>query len=115
MANSQTEISNSSLANNSVVIASPSPSPSIERPANGANIIRPQGSSGLGVVRVSNGTSSDAVAKLVDYTTGKTHRLVYIRSNSNASIRNVSVGNFTLKFSLGSGYDMAFLTELCRR
>ncbi|HEX8397068.1 MAG TPA: hypothetical protein VF644_06560 [Pyrinomonadaceae bacterium] len=104
-ANSQTEMGNTSLANNSTVTASPSPTPLVERLANGANIIRPQGAGGRGVVRVLNGTSSDAIAKLVDYSTGKTHRLMYIRSNSNASIRNIAVGNYTLKFSLGSGYD----------
>lgn len=84
---------------------SATPMPSTVRYATGTNLVRPQSSGGRGVLRVSNGTSSDAIAKLVDSATNKTRRLVYIQSYSDATISNIREGDYILKFSLGTGYD----------
>jgi hypothetical protein len=56
-------------------------------------------------LRISNGTTSDAIAKLVDSVTNKTRRLVYIRASSDATISNIGAGDCILKFCLGTGYD----------
>ena len=59
---------------------------------------------GHGSLRISNGTSSDAIAKLVDTSTNKTCRLVYIQASTVGTISSIGSGNYTLKFSLGSEY-----------
>lgn len=84
---------------------SPTPTPETFRYANGTNLIRPTNLGGRGILRVSNGTSSDAIAKLVDTVTNKTRRLVYIRASSDATISNIAAGEYVLKFCLGTGYN----------
>lgn len=81
------------------------PVPVTVRYANGTNLIRPRSVGGRGALRISNGTSSDAIAKLVDSVTGKTRRLVYIQAYNDATIGSIGTGNYILKFSLGTGYD----------
>ena len=56
-------------------------------------------------MRISNGTTSDAVAKLVDSATNKTRRLVYIQASSDGTISGIEEGDYILKFSLGMDYD----------
>ena len=56
-------------------------------------------------MRISNGTSSDAIAKLVDSATNKTRRLVYIQAFSDGTISGIEAGDYILKFSLGTGYE----------
>jgi hypothetical protein len=84
---------------------SATPIPETVRYPTGTNLIRPQSLGGHGVLRISNGTSSDAIAKLVDSATNKTRRLVYIQSSSDATISSIGAGDYILKFSLGTGYD----------
>lgn len=83
---------------------SPTPSPVTVRYATGKNLIAPQNTGGRGTLSISNGTSSDAIAKLVDVGTNKTIRLTYIQANSELTVKNIRVGNYILKFSLGNGY-----------
>ncbi|MGB9178408.1 MAG: hypothetical protein WCB68_04100, partial [Pyrinomonadaceae bacterium] len=87
-------------------IPSPSatPLPETVRYPTGTNLIRPRSIGGRGVLRISNGTSSDAIAKLVDSATNKTRRLVYIQASSNGTISGIETGDYILKFSLGTGY-----------
>lgn len=73
--------------------------------ANGTNITPPQGSQGLGSLRVINGTTDDAVAKLVDSVSGKTYRFVYVRANHEVTITGISPCACTLKFSTGMDWD----------
>lgn len=82
------------------------PSPTLEtvRYATGKNLIVPQNTGGRGTLLVTNGTSSDAIAKLVDVKTNKTIRLTYIQANSDFTLKNIRIGNYILKFSLGNGY-----------
>ena len=83
---------------------SPTPSPETVRYATGKNLIAPQNTGGRGTLDISNGTSTDAIAKLVDAGTSKTLQKIYIQANSNLTVKNIKVGNYFLKFSLGSGY-----------
>lgn len=83
---------------------SPTPTPETVRYATGTNLIRPEKTGGRSSLRISNGTSSDAIAKLVDSSTGKTSRLIYIQAGSVATIKDIGSGYYMLKFSLGSGY-----------
>lgn len=83
---------------------SPTPVPETVRYPTGTNLIRPRSVGGRGVLRISNGTSSDAIAKLVDSATNKTRRLVYIQASSDGTISGIDKGDYILKFSLGTGY-----------
>lgn len=85
--------------------ATATPTPVTVRYSTGTNLIRPSDVGGRGSRQISNGTSSDAIAKLVDSETNKTVRLVYIQASSNFTIGNIRPGNYVLKFSLGTGYD----------
>jgi hypothetical protein len=87
-------------------VPSPSatPMPETVRYPTGTNLIRPRSVGGRGVLRISNGTSSDAIAKLVDNATNKTRRLVYIQAFSDGTISGIDTGDYILKFSLGTGY-----------
>ena len=87
-------------------VPSPSaaPTPETIRYPTGTNLMRPRSVGGRGVLRISNGTSSDAIAKLVDSATNKTRRLVYIQAFSDGTIKGIDTGDYMLKFSLGTGY-----------
>lgn len=61
--------------------------------------------SGLGQLEIKNGTSNDAVAKLVNLVTRKSVLTVYIRRNSNLNINKIRDGNYRLYFVLGKIYD----------
>lgn len=83
----------------------PTPSPETIRYETGTNLIRPEKTGGRSKLRISNGTTSDAIAKLVDTSSGRTVRLVYIQAGSVANVSAIASGFYTLKFSLGSEYD----------
>jgi len=89
----------------SVPSPSPTPTPETVRYSTGTNLIRPEHTGGHGALRISNGTGNDAIAKLVDISTNKTSRLVYIQASTVGTITGIGSGRYTLKFSLGSGYD----------
>ncbi len=61
--------------------------------------------SGLGQLKIKNGTSNDAVAKLVNLTTRRSVLTVYIRRNSNLNLSKIRDGNYRLYFVLGRRYD----------
>jgi hypothetical protein len=83
----------------------PTAAPETVRYPTGTNLVRPRSSSGRGVLRISNGTNSDAIAKLADAETRVTVRLVYVQANSDGEIGNISPGEYILKFALGTGYN----------
>jgi len=60
---------------------------------------------GLGQLEIKNGTSDDAVAKLVNLSIQKSVMTVYIRRNSDLNINAINDGNYSLFFDLGRGYD----------
>ena len=59
---------------------------------------------GLGDLTISNGTASDAIAKLIDTRLDSSYREVYIRANSSITISNIAIGNYELIFSLGRDF-----------
>jgi hypothetical protein len=75
--------------------------------ANGTNIIPPEGISGLGKLKVDNGTTRDAAIKLVDSVSGKTYRFVYVRAGNEVNVEKISPCTCTLKFSMGTDWDQA--------
>jgi len=60
---------------------------------------------GLGQLEIKNGTSEDAVAKLVNSSIRKSVMTVYIRRNSDYNINGIYDGNYSLYFDLGRCYD----------
>ncbi|MDD3101928.1 MAG: hypothetical protein PHE59_02180 [Patescibacteria group bacterium] len=59
---------------------------------------------GLGQLKIDNGTSLDAIAKLVDITTNKSILTVYIKANSTYDINKILDGNYKLFFNLGNDW-----------
>lgn len=60
---------------------------------------------GLGKLQIKNGTSLDAIAKLVNATIDKSVFTVYIKANSTYMIDKVKDGNYKLFFNLGNDWD----------
>ncbi len=60
---------------------------------------------GLGKLQIKNGTSLDAIAKLVNTTINKSVFTVYIKANSTYTIDKVKDGNYKLFFNLGNDWD----------
>lgn len=58
---------------------------------------------GNGTLEIDNGTSQDAVAKLI--TGGTSVYTVYVKANSNYTIENISDGTYWLAFSGGINWD----------
>jgi hypothetical protein len=82
------------------------PPPDTVRYDTGTNLMRPLSASGHGVLHIMNGTKYDAIAKLVDSRTNLTVRSVYIQANADHDIANISSGDYSLKFALGSDYNV---------
>jgi len=60
---------------------------------------------GLGKLQIKNGTSLDAIVKLVNTTINKSVFTVYIKANSTYTIDKVKDGNYKLFFNLGNNWD----------
>jgi hypothetical protein len=60
---------------------------------------------GPGRLEINNGTSLDAVAKLVNVSVNSSVLTVYIKANSTYEIKDVSDGNYKLFFNLGNDWD----------
>ena len=60
---------------------------------------------GLGELKIKNGTSLDAIAKLVNIATNKSVLTVYVKANSTYNINKVKDGNYKLFFNLGNDWD----------
>lgn len=75
------------------------------RPETGMNLIRVPRLSGLGTLRISNGTGRDATVKVVNVSTGKLLRWVYIRSSYETTLRGISPCSCIVRFAIGSDWD----------
>jgi len=60
---------------------------------------------GLGKLQIKNGTSLDAIAKLVNVNINKSIFTVYIKANTTYTISKVKNGNYKLFFNLGNDWD----------
>lgn len=90
-------------------VAKPSPviiPPSVQtiRPSSGTVMATGSYRTGLGDLTISNGTNTDAIAKLIDIRADASYREVYIRANSSTTIQNIAVGDYELIFSLGQDF-----------
>jgi hypothetical protein len=70
--------------------------------ANGEEIIEPRGRAGVGRLTVTNQTEQDAVATLLDQSTGSTLRMVYVTSGMQARIDGIGPGIYRLSLESGS-------------
>lgn len=60
---------------------------------------------GLGELEIKNGTSLDAIAKLVNINIDKSVFTVYIKANSSYKINKIKDGNYKLFFNLGNDWN----------
>lgn len=90
--------------NNTSLPTAPTPKLEITRPDSGAEMLKNGKKGGLGKLKISNGTDNDAIAKLVDTTTGKTYRQVYIWRYTYLTITNIRQGRYYLMFATGRDY-----------
>lgn len=74
------------------------------RPDSGTVMVTGSSRTGLGYLTISNGTDTDAIAKLIDIRAGVSYREVYVQAGSAATIRGIAVGKYSLLFSLGRNY-----------
>ncbi len=74
------------------------------RPDSGTVMATGSYSTGLGYLTISNGTDTDAIAKLVDFRIGRSYREVYVQANASITIQNIAIGSYELLFSLGKDY-----------
>jgi hypothetical protein len=70
--------------------------------ANGYEIVEPRGRAGVGRLTVTNQTEQDAVATLLDQSTGSTVRMVYVTSGMQAQIGGIGPGVYRLSLESGS-------------
>ena len=106
--NNQGNGSDTSKSTEDKTLKAPTPEPnqsSVSSPINGTNLIQPKGPSGRGTLKVTNGTSHDAVVRLADESSKKTRRLVYVRANSEFTIEGIGVSKCLLQFSTGTDWD----------
>lgn len=75
----------------------------IKRPVSGAEL-GGHYSGGLGLVRIINGTASDAAAVLVQAQKNIPVRSIYIRSHESGLITKVPAGTYSLRFQFGSSW-----------
>lgn len=74
------------------------------RPNSGTVMASGSYRTGLGELTISNGTPTDAIAKLIDLSARASYREVYVQANSSTTISNIAVGRYELLFSLGRDY-----------
>lgn len=71
------------------------------RPASGQELSR-FSRRGLGRLSIDNGSSSDAVAVLVDVQSGQPYRAIYVRSREVGVFTKIAQGTYRLQFQTGS-------------
>jgi hypothetical protein len=78
-----------------------------QRITNGEEIVEPRGRAGVGRLSVNNQTEEDAVATLLDQSTGATLRMVYVTAGMQTLIDGIGPGVYRLSLSSGSGWNGA--------
>lgn len=72
---------------------------------NGANLIAPLGTNGLGQLTISNYSDEDAAVKIKTALRSRTMRFVYVRAMKDVTISGIPPGNYVLQFSTGKDWD----------
>ena len=70
----------------------------------GTDLLTVDGNTGLSDLTVNNGTSQDAVVKLVSSADNRAYRVVYVRANDVWTIEKVAQGTYWLLVLQGSGW-----------
>jgi hypothetical protein len=82
--------------------------PSVTLP-NGANIRKPRGPRGLGVLTISNFTAADAAVAVVgtplQYGGARTMRYVYVKAASELKLVGIPAGSYSVLFRQGTDWD----------
>ncbi len=73
--------------------------------SNGFEIIPPQDSPSLGTLKIINGITKDAAVKLVDNSSKKTRRFVYVQANHEALLKKISPCGCSIRFTLGKNWN----------
>jgi hypothetical protein len=100
-------------------VASSVPAPQVcdersaRRLANGFMLDDEGQAGGLGIIKIVNGTTDDAVLNLVTSNSGETVRSVYIRNHNRASIRRLHPGTYRAYFALGTDWDDSSDSFVC--
>lgn len=72
---------------------------------NGFEIIPLQDSSGHGTLKITNGTTEDAAVKVIDNSSRKVRRFVYVQSNHEVLLERISPCSCSIRFTLGKDWD----------
>ena len=75
-----------------------------EQPETGERIAPDEGTSGESTLEVTNGATLDAVLRLLDSSSNRTSRLVYIRAMNVYTIRGIEPGTYDAIFESGSDW-----------
>jgi len=75
-----------------------------ERPYTGVRIEPDEGTFGNSKLEITNGLSVDAAARLLDNSTNRTSRFVYIRARDVYAIEGIEPGTYSLLFLSGSDW-----------
>jgi|GEM_PF-5707285 len=73
-------------------------------PSTGTDITAPFGPPGLGVLKITNGTSDDAVVRLVDLDQSTVRRFVFLRAGEHLNLRGIGKCRCALRFGLGRSW-----------
>ncbi len=75
------------------------------RPETGMNINHLPGQRGHGELSINNGLGRDATVKLVNVSTGRLLRWVYVRSSDETTMRGIAPGSYRVRFAIGNNWD----------
>lgn len=76
---------------------------------NGTNLVPPQGSQGLGQLKIINHTGSDAAVKLKTSAGRTTVRFVYVQAMSDVTVAKIVPGEYIVQFATGRDWDASDL------
>ncbi len=82
----------------------PASEPAVSLPS-GFELAEPRGPTGRGTLKITNGTQSDAVLRLVDIELRQTRRFVYIAAGDQAMLRGIGPCHCVVRFALGRDWD----------
>ncbi len=72
---------------------------------NGFEFIPLEDSQGRGTLKIINGTTKDAAVKLIDNSSKKTRRFVYVQANHEVLLKKIRPCSCSIRFTLGKDWD----------
>jgi len=109
----QLPIAQQSIKTVPLAIASSVPSPSVGKAPtqphhpipNGFEIIPLQDSPGRGTLKITNDTTEDAAVKVIDDSSRKVRRFVYVQASNQVLLERISPCSCSIRFTLGKDWD----------